>query len=228
MNESDSYFDSLLTAALYSAAELDYADTISTEELDNIIQPTLRFQQKMDSLLMRPRSYLRSKQRPLYLRIIRAAAAVIITFTVLLSAAMVVSPTVRAAVVNFVRTWLTDRTIYQIPQRELGKSLTFNYMPDGFVLIDEFDSNLQQVYVYKNEDSVVIFISISSGTLIVDNERSEFYSTTINGFHTDIYESVNTENPNVIVVRDEGNGIFITVESEIEIIELTKIVENIS
>ena len=104
-------FDKLLTAALYRAVKLDYADMPSGEELDKTVQPSEDFKQKMKTLLQNPKKSIQSKhrpKRPLYFKILRVAAAVLITFTLLIGSAMVVSPTVRAAVINIVRTWFSS------------------------------------------------------------------------------------------------------------------------
>jgi len=101
-------FDKLLTASLYRAVELDYADMPSAAELDKIVQPSENFERKMKAVLQNPKKSVKNRQRPIYYKILRTAAAVLITFTVLLGTAMAVSPTVRAAVIDFVRTWFVS------------------------------------------------------------------------------------------------------------------------
>ena len=69
---TDEEFDELLTASLYRATELDYmADMPSDEELDKMIQPSLRFQRRMKALLRNPKRYIRSIRRPVYLKVLR-------------------------------------------------------------------------------------------------------------------------------------------------------------
>jgi hypothetical protein len=227
MRIDDASFDKLLTVALYRAAELDYGDIPSDDELDSTIQPSLRFQRKMRNLLRNPNRHIRNQRRPIYMRVMRNAAAVFIVFTVLLGAAMAASPTVRAAVVSFVRTWFEDRTEYQSPERGLSREWTFCYIPSGFELIEEFKNELQQLYVYQNVDSTTLSITITSGKLAVDNEHSDFYHVVIDGNTVDVYESNNKEYPSIIVVYNEAYRVFITLVSEIEINELIKVTENI-
>jgi hypothetical protein len=227
MRIDDASFDKLLTVALYRAAELDYGDIPSDDELDLTIEPSQRFQRKMRDLLRNPNRHIRSQRRPLYLKVMRYAAAIFIAFTLLLGTAMAASPTVRAAVVNFVRTWFEDRTEYQIPGSELHREWAFGYIPDGFELIEEARNELQQFYVYQNTNSTNIFITISSGRQSVDNEHSDFYQMTINGNAVDVYESNDPQYHSIIVMHDEMYGVFITLNSEIDISELIKIAENI-
>jgi hypothetical protein len=228
MRINDDNFDKLLTSALYRAAELDYGDMPSDEELEMTVQPSQRFRRKMKNLLRNPRRHIRSQRRPVYLKVLRSAAAVFIALTILFGAAMAASPTVRAAVVGFFRTWLEDRTIYEIPTRDLDSEWTFGYIPEGFELVEKLLMEFQQhVYIYQNSDSARIGIVISSGKQIVDNEHSDFYQITINGNPADVYETNDPLHPSIVVMYDKANGVFITFNAEIEISEIIKIAENI-
>jgi len=227
MRVGDTSFDKLLTAALYRAAELDYGDAMSDEEIDLAVQPSQRFQRKMRTLLRNPIRYKRNQHRPLYMKAMRSAAAVFIAVTILFGAAMAASPTVRAAVVSFVRTWLEDRTTYQVPDRDIHGDWTVGYIPEGFLLIDEEDAETHVLLVYQNNDSVSISIIISSGKKVVDNEHSVFYETTINGNAADIYESNDPLYPNMVVIHFETFGVIISLVSDIDVSELIRIAENI-
>ena len=227
MVKNDAEFDKLLTSALYRAAELDYIDSLSDEELEREVQPSPRFKRRMGALLRNPNRYARAQRRPLYLKVLRSAAAVFVAITVLFSGAMAVSPTVRAAVVNFVRTWFEDRTVYETPARDMHQDWTIGYIPQGFVLVEEEYNEFRFFNVYQDNDGNLIYITISSGKLIVDNEHSEFYEIIINGNATDVYESNDPEYPSIVIVHDETSGVFITLIAEIDAGELIRIAENI-
>ena len=84
------------------------------------------------------------------------------------------------------------------------------------------------MYVYQNDDSL-LFIQISSGTIVIDNEHSDFSQTTLsNGKPIDIYESNDPIYPSIVVFYDEVTGLTIIVNSVLVIDELIKIMENIS
>jgi hypothetical protein len=226
MRTDETNFDKLLTSALCRAAELDYEDMPGDDELDIMVQPSQRFQRKMKNLLRNPRRHIRNQRRPIYLKVLRNAAAVFLAVMVLLGAAMAVSPTVRAAVVDFVRIWLSDRTRYETPYRDLDCEWTFGYIPEGFELVEKHINELTHFYVYEKSDSTLLFISVSSGAQVVDNEHSDFHHTTINGNPSDIYVTNDPLYPSIVVMYDKTNGVFITFISEIEISEIIKIAEN--
>jgi hypothetical protein len=227
MKISDAEFDILLTKAIYRAAKLDYCAAPTDDELDEIIHPSLRFRRRLKAMLSNHGRYIRSYRRPIYLRVLRTAAIFLIAFTVLLGAAMAVSPTVRAAVTDFVRSWFEDRTIYQTSGHELDREWVFEYIPEGFELSDRIINEIKQFSVYQDSNGVYIFIIISSGKQTIDNEHSDFYQTRINGKAADIYESNVRAYPNTVLVYDDRSDVFITLVSEIDIDEIIKIAEHI-
>jgi len=222
----DAKFDALLTAALYRASEIDYADMPSDEELEIIIQPSLGFQRKLNALLRAPKRYIRKQRKPVYLRALQYAASVVLALAVLLGVSMVVSPTVRASVINFVRSWLEDRTEYWTPEQELNYEWSPRYIPDGFELIMQHNYEAGTLRLYQNGDATMIHIVISRGKQIFDNEHSVLYQTEINGHAVDVYESNNPQYQNIVVIHDAAAGIIISIMSVIELNELLKIAEN--
>jgi len=229
MKKTDENFDSLLTEALYKAAELDYGAIPTDDELDKIIKPSLQFQHKIKSLLRNNKASL-SKHKSAIIKFIQSAAAVLIICTVLLGTLMLVSPTVRAAVVDFVRSWFEDRTEYYTPDSNynIDKEWVFEYIPDGFELLDVSKTELQLFHVYQNSDNSLLMISISDGRQAIDNEHSELSHAVLeNGNSVDIYESNDFIYPSIIIVFDETSRLIITITSELPINELLMIAENI-
>jgi len=224
----DNGFEKLLTAALYRAAELDCKDMPSDEELEQTVRPSQSFQRRMKAMLRNPNKYLQNQRRPIYLRALRSVAAAVIALTVLIGAAVAVSPTVRAAVIGLVRIWLVDRVEYETPLNVKNPEWTIGYIPEGFEVIDEVVNELKSFYVYENSDGIPIMIIISSGKQIVDNEHSVYYQITVNGYSADVYESNDPQYPNMLVIYEDKTGMLITIISEISLSELTKIGENIN
>jgi len=222
----DKNFEKLVTAALYRAAELDEIEAQSKNPNESVT-PSLKLQRKMKAMLRNPSAYVRNLRRPMYKKVMRVAALFFITITITFSITMAVSPTVRATVVNFVRIWLEDRTIYQVPQQNLDRDWSFGYIPDGFELVEEVSDELQKFFIWEDENQSTIFISITTGNSTIDNENYTFYTTIINSNVTDIYESINEEYPSMIIIHDKINGVLIIIGAYLEIDEVIKIAENI-
>lgn len=230
MKITDENFDSLLTEAIYKAAELDYGNIPTNNESEQTDKPSLQFQHKMKLLLRYNSKGTRSKRRSTIARFIQSAAAVLIICTILLGALMIVSPTVRATVIDFVRSWFEDRTEYKTPDsnNNFEKEWNFEYIPNGFELIEASETEFQLFYIFQNSDNSLIMISISDGRQVIDNEHSELSHATLkNGNSADIYTSIDSMYPNNIVVFDETSRLIITITSELSIDELIMIAEHI-
>jgi hypothetical protein len=224
----DLIFEKRLTAALYRAAELD-CGTASPADAES--SPTLKFQREMRALLRNPRRYIQNLRRPVYVRALRSAAAVFAAVAVLFGAAMAASPTVRAAVSELVRSWLVDRTRYDLTDKGLSLTpgeWTFGYIPEGFALIEDHQNEINITRIYQNSESKLIMLIVGTGSVVVDNEHSEYYQTKINGHTADVYESNTAAYPNNIVMYFESEHAIAALASEIEINELIKIGENIN
>jgi len=227
MQNNDVEFEKRLTYSLYEAARLDYMNVPSDDELERIVQPSPRFQRRMGALLRNPVRYVKTQNRPVYLRTLRTVAAVFVVFMMLLASTMVVSPTVRAAVIDFVKSWFEDRTEYNTPSGPIGGNWSFNYIPEGFSLVVETKNEIQIFLVYENKASEQIFIEIGAGQEAVDNEHSVSHQTTVNGRLVDVYNAVSAEYNNILVIYDAPTGVIIIVSSHIAVDELIKIAENI-
>jgi len=229
MDNNDIEFDCLLTAALYRAAELDYGDIPSDDELDEILHISPQYKSKMNLLLSKRKIASQKQKRPIYIKLMHSAAVILITFSLLLGTLMLVSPTVRAEIINFVRTWLEDRTIYSSPEIDIEKEWTIGYIPDGFKLVDSVEYDVALMYVYQDDNDTLLFIQISSGTIVIDNEHSDFSQATLsNGKPIDIYESNDPIYPSNVVFYDDATGLTIIISSELSVNELIRIMENIS
>jgi len=221
-------FEAMLAPALDRAAELDYLDKLAASGCERLVEPPPQAQRRMRAMLRNPSAFARRLRRPLYLRVLRTAAVIILTCALLLGAAMAVSPTVRAAVIDFVSSWFSDRTQYNVPDGTVGTGWTFGYIPDGFELVDSMETDIQINRVYINDKSQGFIIAISTGQEVIDNEHSDFYQTSINGRAADIYEATSEDQNNMIVMYDDSAGVTITLTSVIGVDELIKIAEGIS
>jgi len=218
-------FDEILTSALCRAAELDYGEISSDDDL-LMATPSPHFQRKMQALLSNPSRYIRNRRRPVYLNVLRGTVAAVIAFVLLLGAVMAVSPTVRAAVASFVRSWFEDRAVYTPIGDDLIGEWIFGYIPDGFEQEHEMITDYQIFRVYSDNERL-LFVTISASAITLDNEHHEQFETVINGHFASIYHEITGEHPNKIIIFFETHGVFVLLLSELSVEELIRIAENI-
>lgn len=224
---SEKEFDEILTSALYSAAELDYGDVPTDEDLEHMVMLSARFQRKMRALLRNPTRYIRNRRRPMYLKALKGVAAAVITFALLLGSAMAVSPTVRATVTNFVRALFEDRTVYAPQGRAYFGEWVFDYMPDGFEIVYEMVAEYHIFRIFGDGEKYLA-VTIAASTMTIDSEHHYHYKTAINGRTASVYRENTGEHPNKVIIFFEEQRTFVLLSSTLNVDELIKIAERIS
>lgn len=230
---TDVKFESMLKSSLFRAAELDYLESIPTEEeLRSLVTPSIKFERKMSKLTANAKAYLRKLRMPVYQKVLRAAAAALLIISTLAGISMF-NPDVRAMVINFVRIWFSDRTRYEVTDSVdsiIPDSVTLGYVPDGFELdfelYDSFGANL--VYGSDNNDYFDIAITGKTGRPHIDNEHSEFYSVVVGERIVDVYESNNMDYPSILVSFDDDKALMTIITGTINVDELISVLEGIS
>jgi RNA polymerase sigma-70 factor (ECF subfamily) len=225
---TDMEFENRLKAALLRAAERDYSPFPNVPR----IIPSAKAKHKMRAILRNPAGYFKKTRRPIYLRLLRTAAMIAIVLSIAFGAAMAV-PQVRAAVVEFVRSWFGDHTEYRISESVDSSELRdwkVGYIPEGFALIEENSDDISVSRKYADGASNIfsIRIVVNSAKPHIDNEHSVFRETEINGYPADVYESNTERYPNHIVIYANSENAVFVISSEINIAELTKIAESIT
>ena len=141
-------------------------------------------------------------------------------------------PEVRAIVVNWVKTWLDDRTVYGTTDgivSTIPDSVIFRYIPDGFELVFESNNELGITMRFESADYQFFEAEIvgQGAKIEIDNEHSDFYTVAIDGYIADVYESNASEHSSIVICHDENRNIFIIITGSIDVGELIKILENI-
>lgn len=227
---TDIEFDSLLERALIRAAEIDYCESIPSDaELDILVTPSKRFERKMARMLKNPAAYVRNLRRPIYLKILRTAALIILVLSLALGTSML-NPAVRAAFSELMRSWFPTNTQYKLVEdTDAAKpsGVTFGYIPDGFTIVEESLDIFGLTVVFESLSGQRLHFETDNGygNLHISNEYRTFYETTINGYDVDVYDSSDCKRASMIVCHREGDGIIISLEGLVSADELLKMFE---
>ena len=222
-------FDKLLTAALLQAAELDYCSGIPND--GEYSMPSKRFLRRIRKVIRNPKAYLRRLNAPIYIRVLKTAAMLLLTMSMLIGIAML-HPTARAKVQDLISIWLPDRTVYRQTHQtgeDVPSEWIIGYIPDGFEL-DTLDADPLNYYcLYVSESGRILLINIlgDSGSLYVDNEHHKIYQIYINDEVADAYEALDELSANQIVWFNNENRVIINIIGDIVIDELILVAESI-
>lgn len=201
--------DRLLRHALAEALERDWADTLSAAPAEAVLSP--RQQRRMTSMLADPLGYARRRGRPLWRRVLRAAACLLLVSALTLGALMAVSPTVRAAVLR----WVTEVYETQIVYRFHGETpdsplprYAIGALPEGYVDTGEFEQAGASAYrIYENNQGQRLFLEygwIRQGSaVVVSTIDMTVKDVSINGCPGYLYLSQDPEQGSAVVWMDE-------------------------
>ena len=134
---AENRFDALLRDALLDANWLEYRTVWEEAEEPDFSPPYLRWRR---NLLADPFGFVKRKLRPVWARALRMAACIVLISAVTLGTLMAVSPTVRAAVLRWLREISGSYMTYTSGQPAQTDALPSNWrvtwLPEGWELRD--------------------------------------------------------------------------------------------
>ncbi len=148
-------YDSLLFRALIGANLLDYkANMDSAESAEYSFSP--RYNRFRLQILANPFRWAKKKIRPMWQKIITNVACIILACSIALGGLMVVSPTVRAAVLNWLQEISGNRiTYFSREDDSLAADRTSwrpTWLPEGWVVTDIYSRSSRSWWGFKDSN----------------------------------------------------------------------------
>ena len=112
---TDQELDQLMQRVLLDAIKSDCRNMSC--EIPNFM-PSHRYQHQMAIMIANPLKWARKRARPLWKKVLQRVAVILIVFSLSLGSLMIISPSVRAAVVNWVTEWYETRKTYRLFHRK--------------------------------------------------------------------------------------------------------------
>lgn len=210
-------FDSLLFSALTGANLLDFKAIIdSTESAEYSFTP--RYNRIRLQILANPFKWAKKKGKPIWQRIITNVACVILICSIALGGLMIVSPTVRAAVLSWFREISGNRiTYYSSGESGLTADRTAwrpTWLPEGWVVTDIYSKSSRSWWKFKERNGSGAFLTCacfdpseeSMSTIIDTDEMDKAHTTVkIQEYTADLYEG---ENDLLLVWEDQDGYLF--------------------
>ncbi|MDD7001209.1 MAG: DUF4367 domain-containing protein [Oscillibacter sp.] len=226
--------DALLQGFLLDAA----ADEFASELADTTpVTVSPRLLRQMNAMLNDPNSWAKRQHRSIWSRIARTAAVILLVLSLSLSALMAVSPTVRAAVINWVRETYEHSVIYRFFDKSDDQLPNYapTWLPEGFVLDERVALDDWVLCTYHNttEDGWLSFdyCYASSDMQMQIGGYDEAAPTSekcfVNGIAADYYPAGNSETNDLIWI-DEDQGIVFAINSTVEKEAILHIAESVS
>ncbi len=202
----------LIQNVLLDAAAEEYAaELASTEE----VTTSPHFQRQMKKMLANPNSWAKQRKRPLWKQCLSKVAMILLVCSLTLGAMMVVSPTVRATVLDWVIEWYETHIIYRFfgePNLDKLPFYEITELPTGYKKVEEIQEMFDSVTViYENEKNDMIYFQYSrmenGATLGIDTEKMVIFDIRVHNCYGYFYLSTDPRQSNTLIWLDEQEEI---------------------
>ena len=195
-----------------------------------------RFQRRMRPLLANPAGYVRSAARPLWRKVLRAAACVVLACALALGTLRAVSPETYAAVVQWVAEWYENHIVYYFrgaPEEEALPLYAITDLPEGYQETGESleASGYRGIY-YRNDQGEEIYFTcerIAQGyasTVLLDDMVIKEVS--IGDCPGKLYLSQDPAQSNMVTWTDEESSLLFSIDAFAEESVLLHMAESVS
>lgn len=228
----------LIRNILLEAAMADYAAELANHRPEPM---SARLRRQMTAMLNDPDVWVKRWRRPIWLKAVRTAAIILLTFSLSLGALMAISPTIRAAIINLAVEWYDTHIVYRFFGKPMDDSLAplpkyeVAALPEGYKPFkDEIITPGSYDIGYVNADGELLWFGYQrmeqGGSLTIqeNTDNMSIYEVTVNGCKGWAYCSQDTEQHNLIVWIDEKSNLEFDISGFFSKSELLHIAESVS
>ena len=233
---TDRELDRMMQHVLLDAIKRD-----CEKETDDVpaFKPTRHYQRQMAAMLSDPLKWARKRARPIWKSALQKVAMILLVFTLSLGSLMVVSPTVRAAVVRWVTEWYETHVVYRFSGEQITDEMPqyeVTDLPEGYAEIErvEWPSYVSIIYQNVNDENASwIYLQYiymqqgASGNFGIEN--ADIIPVTVNGLEGQLYLNRDAEGADSTItwiIPDEN--ILFAVSAALNANDILHIAESVS
>lgn len=232
---TDQELDTLMRRVLLDSLKLDWDERKKPQPP---FVASLRYQREVRYMLADPLAWAQKREKPVWKRVVQRVAVILLVILLGFSGLMASSPTVRAAVLQWVTEWYETHIIYRyagaaitgtLPQYEITE------LPEGYVEAEnerierqnyvsivyqdsETGKTLYFDYVYMQQGSAIDFVT----------EDVEIEPTKVNGMDGHLLLVEDWENmQNTVTWVDKDNNIQFSLSAHLSNIDILHVAESV-
>lgn len=195
-----------------------------------------RFRRRMRPLLANPAGYVRSAARPLWRKVLRAAACVVLACALALGTLRAVSPETYAAVVQWAAEWYETLMVYYFygdPEEESLPLYAITALPEGYEETGEpLEAPGYRGIYYRNNQGQEIYFTCeymtqgSAHRVLLDDMIEK--EVTVGDCSGLLYLSQDPDQSNGLLWMDEEAGLLFSIDAFAEESVLLHMAESVS
>ena len=231
---TDRELDRMMQRVLLDAIKRD-----CEKETDDVpaFKPTRHYQRQMAAMLSDPLKWARKRARPIWKSALQKVAMILLVFTLSLGSLMVVSPTVRAAVVRWVTEWYETHIVYRYSGEQItGEMPQYEIidLPEGYIEDERVNWPSYVSVVYQNKDTgKTIYLDCtymqqgSASDYVTDGV--EVVPVTVNGLSGQLFLTDDWENKwNTITWNDAERNLQFEIDANVNRDVILHMAESVS
>lgn len=217
---------------------LDAAAAEFAQELDSTEQVpvSFRFQRQMQLMVNNPNKWAKRKKEPVWTQVVKYAAVIVLTCSLAFGTTMAISPTARAAVVEWVTEWYENSVLYRffgeasfedMPKYQVTE-LPPDYYDTGMPL--ELPNSIE--LIYENSVGEIMrfeYMRVEDGSaLIINTDNMEIFDIAIGHSRGHLYISQDPQQSSAITWYDEKSGLQFLIDGFFEKEQLIDMANSVS
>ena len=223
---------SALRELFLDAAAIEFSEELfSTKPV--VVSP--RFRRQMNAMLTNPQRWAKRRVRPLWKRYVQTAAAILLVCSLSLGTLMAVSPSVRAAVMNWVTEWYETHILYRYSGEQISGELPryeITALPGGYAETERIEIPSALYVTYENVEGRRLYfdyIYMQQGSALdIVTEGVEVRDITVNGLEGQIFLSLDPKNDNTLTWIDPSANLQFTVDAFLNESDILHIAESVA
>lgn len=228
---TDQELDQLMRRVLLDAA----AENGSKIGHEQEFHASKQYKKEIQKMLRDPLSWAKRRSRPVWKRIVQRVAAIFLAVFIGLGGAMVVNPTVRAAVISWITEWYETHIVYRYSGEDIHGEMPqygITALPDGYQETSRDVGPTSVSVVYENEDHDLIcldytFMEEGAANLIVtDGFQTE--DVLVNGHEGTLFMPDDPQNMSTLTWIDPEENIQFTLNGSLSKNDILHIAESVS
>lgn len=213
-------FDAILKAATKEALLEEIEELPTDEEFKAMYPNTDSLDKKVRAVIKREFKALRFKKA---MRVFARTAAAVCVAIVISTSVLLAHPLSRNVILGYLIDVRDDRVRFDFGvdtnANEQNNTFSFQYAPEGFMLVNSVDNDAIITYMFESIDGDVIIMQYFWGrshTISVDIEYTYFHEVQINDKNAYLFEAQYEQAFNVLMWPHGDDVIMITTSLDIE------------
>ena len=233
---TDSELDALMQRVLLDSLRLDWE---KKEEPEPAFVPSARYKRQVVKMMADPLAWERKRAIPIWKKIARQIAVVLLIISIGFGSLLAVSPTVRAVFLQWITEWYETHITYRYAGADMAGAMPqyeITELPEGYVEVEGERTEWpgQVNIVYRNErNGETIYLDYvqmrQGGATNFAVEDVEIIPVIVNGLDGQLFWRADWENKwNTITWLDPDSGLQFSIDASLSRIDILNIAESVS